>query len=155
MRHQNQVLIKNGISPMNWILLINMATNIIVISSDGDMLAVQFSESILQLISLSTKMTITTDALGFYVPFNTLELYKFMFQHIIPFTLVDLTSEIVSQITMNDDIRSVLTDQVNIDMFHLMSECMMDIDNEACDIEIEQDDGDRCMDTILVDTMVM
>lgn len=155
MLHQNQVLIKNGILPMNWILSINMATNIVVISSDGNMLKMQFNETILQLVSLASEMTITTDALGFYVPLNTTDLCEFMFHHMIPFTLVDLTSEIVNQVALNDDIRCVLTDQVNIDMFHFMSECMMDIDNDTCDIDIDQNDIDKIMESILVDAMVM
>jgi hypothetical protein len=163
MLYQNHVFIKNGYQQIYWDLLINMATIIVIVSSEGDMFKVQFNDSVLQLISTATQMTITTDALGFYLPANTMELYEFMSKHMIHHALVNGNSQYsvgANQIALNDDIRNILTDKVNIDMFHMMSNCMMDIDAETCDIDIDMsiddmNDIDKFIDSILVDTMVM
>lgn len=149
MLHNNHVFTKNGYNTnyhtsgyVNWTLSFNMATNIKIVSDDGKVYQASFSDKLTTLFDYAMQMSITTDALVFYVPLFAVTIQEFMSNHGISYTEVSFL-DIGHIIVLDDTIRCVLTDTVNIDMFHMMSNyMMMDIDaknEDTMPIEIDDD----------------
>jgi hypothetical protein len=109
-------------------------------------------------------MSVTTNALVFHLPLSFVQLQTFMMEHAINHTVVsDMDTDTLPMIIPNKEIISVLSDPVNINMFHMMMEMdamsyddiketgdISDIDYDAIDITdfIDMEFGMDVMDTM-------
>lgn len=153
MLYNNHVFTKNGYTPsydsnnnyVHWTLSFNMATKILIVSEDGKVFNVSFRDELKVLFDYATQMSITIDALVFYVPMSSVDVQQFFVMNLISYTGSTMLEPEVQKVVLNDTIRCVLTDIVNINMFHMMSQSMMmDIDvNDTVDgidaIDIDDD----------------
>jgi hypothetical protein len=85
-------------------------------------------------------MSITTEALIFYVPLSVNDVKEFFTQNSINYTEASILDPVAQKVILDDTIRGVLTDIINIDIFHMMSNyMMMDIDDGIDAIDIDDD----------------
>jgi hypothetical protein len=139
----NQVVYnKNGFGSGNslsvdWNLSITMMTRIMLVSMEGDVLDTVFHEKLLSLFECATQMSVTTNALIFHLPLSLVQLHAFMTEHAMNHTVVsDMDTDILPTIIPNKEIISILTDPVNINMFHMMMELETDDITEFIDMEL-------------------
>jgi hypothetical protein len=146
MLHNNRVSPKNGYTPLtvynsiDWTLSFNMTTIIMIVSCDGQVFNVSFADKLTSLFSYATQMSITTEALIFYVPLSANDVKEFFTQNAINYTESSILDPVAQKLVLDDTIRCVLMDIVNIDIFHMMSNyMMMDIDGGIDAIDIDDD----------------
>jgi hypothetical protein len=141
MPFKNHIYVKNGYTTqyinnapvasfIDWTLSFNMTTHIMIVSSEGQVFKVSFKDVLTTLFNYATQLSITCDALVFYVSLPLQYIQEFLSNNVIEYTEADFANPATQKIILDDTIRCVLTDMTNIDMFHMMSNCMMmDIDS--------------------------
>jgi len=117
-------------NPIDWTLSFNMTTIIMIVCCEGQVFNVAFSDKLTSLFSHATQMSITTKALIFYVPLSATDVEKFFTQNAMIYTGASILDPVAQKIVLDDTIRRVLTDMINIDIFHMM----MEIDEELNDL---------------------
>lgn len=140
MLNNNHIFTKNGYTPytfstyIDWTLSFNMTTIIMIVSCDGQVFNVSFGDKLTSLFRYATQMSITAEALIFYVPLLAHDVKEFFTQNAINYTETNILDPGAQKVILDDTIRGVLTDIVNIDIFHMMSNyMMMDIDDGVDD----------------------
>ena len=148
----NKVLIKNGICPevnnvCNWTLSFNMATNIVLVSTEGEMFETTYDDSLMCLIQCAKQMNITADTLRFHFDFLTKDIEEFLVNHMVVYSCAKRIFDASQNIDINEDIRRVFTDEVNIAMFHMM---FMNVSNYMqMDVDSNTHIDDTCMEVDL------
>lgn len=162
---KNHIYMKNGYTTqyinyppvaesVNWTLSLNMATVIMIVSNEGQVFKVAFKENLTTLFDYATQMSITTDALVFYVSLSSQNVQEFLSDNAVNYTGACFAYPVTQKVTIDDAIKCVLTDIVNINMFHMMANSMM-MENDSMVVDDMNTDIDwnDFMDIDLMDFM--